>query len=58
MFRLRLRLVVFGSAGAGGGGGFAGFAAVCLVVLLAVLILATSLGRVAGVSSGGSFGGG
>ena len=58
MFRLRLRLVVFGSAGAGGGGGFAGFAAVCLVVLLAVLILATSLGRMAGVSSGGSFGGG
>ena len=58
MFRLRLRLVVFGSARAGGGGGFAGFAAVCLVVLLAVLILATSLGRVAGVSSGGSFGGG
>ena len=58
MFRLRLRLVVFGSAGAGGGGGFAGFAAVCLVVLLAVLILATSLGRVVGVSSGGSFGGG
>ena len=58
MFRLRLRLVVFGSAGAGGGGGLAGLAAVCRVVLLAVLILATSLGRLAGVSSGGSFGGG
>ena len=28
------------------------------VVLLAVLIFATSLGRLAGVSSGGSFGGG
>ena len=58
MFRLRLRLVVFGSAGAGGGGGLAGLAAVSRVVLLAVLILATSLGRLAGVSSGGSFGGG
>jgi len=59
VFRLRLRLVVFGSAGAGGGGGLAGLAgAVSRVVLLAVLILATSLGRLAGVSSGGSFGGG
>ena len=59
MFRLRLRLIVFGSAGAGGGGGLAGLAgAVSRVVLLAVLILATSLGRLAGVSSGGSFGGG
>ena len=55
MFRLRLRLVVFRSAGAGGGGGgVAGFAgAVSRVVLLAVLIFATSLGRLAGMSSGG-----
>ena len=56
---LRLRLVVFGPAGAGGGGVVAGLAGVvCLVVLLIVLIFATSLGRLAGVSSGGSFGGG
>ena len=59
VFRLRLRLVVLGSAGAGGGGGLAGLAgAVCRVVLLVVLIIATSLGRLAGMSSGGSFGGG
>ena len=50
--------MVLGSAGADGGGGLAGLAAVSRVVLLAVLILATSLGRMAGVSSGGSFGGG
>ena len=55
---LKLRLVVFGPAGAGGGGGLAGLAGVVSrVVLLAVLICATSLGRLAGVSSGGSFGG-
>ena len=59
MFRLRLRLVVKWFAGSGGGGGMAGLAGVvCRVVLLAVLIFATSLGRMAGVSSGGSLGGG
>ena len=59
VLRLRLRLDVFGSAGAGGGGGVAGLAGVVSrVVLLAVLIFATGLGRLAGVSSGGSFGGG
>ena len=59
VLRLRFRLVVFESAGAGGGGGVAGLAGVVSrVVLLAVLILATSLGRLIGVSSGGSLGGG
>ena len=59
MLRLRLRLVVFGPAGAGGGGVVASLAGVVSrVVLLVVLIFATSLGRLAGVSSGGSLGGG
>ena len=56
---LKLRLVIFGPAGAGGGGVVVGLAGVvCLVVLLIVLIFATSLGRLAGESSGGWFGGG
>ena len=59
VLELKLRLVVFGPTGAGGGGVVAGLAGVvCLVVLLIVLIFATSLGRLAGESSGGWFGGG
>ena len=58
VLRLRLRLAVFGPAGVSGGGGVAGVVGeVTFVVLFADLAFATSLGRLVGVSSGGSYGG-
>ena len=59
VLRLRLRLVVLGSAEVSGGAGVAGVEGVVVRgVLAAVLVFLASLGRLGGVSSGGSFGGG
>ena len=59
MLRLSLRYVAFGAAKVCGGAGVAGVAGVVTRgVLAAVLVLLTSLGRLGGVSSAGSFGGG
>ena len=59
MLRLSLRFVVFGAAEVSGSAGVGGVEGVVVRgVLAAVLIFLASFGRLGGVSSGGSFGGG
>ena len=59
MLRLSLRFVVFGAAEVSGGAGVAGVAGVVARgVPVGVLVLLASLGRLGGVPSGGSLGGG